>query len=113
MELGPLDQMQGQAQAVGGHLPLFGKVGMRIPLVVVLERARKKLRAGDARGDAGTQAGVQRNGVLRPGHRERAPVGMASAFAGTAVKSIAAVSAAAEKSFQPFVRLAIVVLLMS
>ena len=75
MELGALDQMQGQAQAVGGHLPLFGEVGMRVPLVVVLERARKELRAGDARGDAGTQAGVQRNGVLRPGHRERAPVG--------------------------------------
>ena len=60
---------------------------------------------------------------LRPGFSETGfcaqvpvnvpPSGMASAFAGTAVKSIAAVSAAAEKSFQPFVRLAIVVLLMS
>ena len=58
---------------------------------------------------------------LRPGFSETGfcaqvtvnvpPSGMASAFA--AVKSIAAVSAAAEKSFQPFVRLAIVVLLMS
>ena len=60
---------------------------------------------------------------LRPGFSETGfcaqvtvnvpPSGMASAFAGTAVKSIAAVSAAAEKSFQPFVRIAIVVLLMS
>ena len=72
VEHGVLAQVQRQALAVVGELPAFGKVGLRVPLVVEAQRAGEDLCRGHRRRDARLHAAVQVPRHLRAAHYERA-----------------------------------------